>query len=514
MTTLEVLLGLAARSAREGSVNLPEAVLETVLADCGALSGVLGRGDEVLAGPAEAIDALVRRPLPAGRDSFWVALPNDARPSDTITAAAGLVLSTWQMREELKRARFAERRRLWELESLRAISEALGGTLEAPSIAEELLIHVTAMLDARRGEVWLLEGGRMGPAARVNGAGGTGPCSDGSCTVAARIGGAILDAREAAEVPDGGVLNGNRVAVPVSGRRGRLGVLVLAEREVRGGIAPFADTDLETLSLYATQAAVALENAGLHRESLERERLERELELAAAIQRQLLPRSFPSVSGFEVLARTEPSRHVGGDLFDVMTSPEGLLLVVADVAGKGVPAALMAASLHSALHVLARGCPPVDELTRMLHAHLMENIPDNKFATAFIACARPGGVLEYVSAGHNPVVFISGDGSSSLLGSTGPPLGLLPNPRFHAERVELDPGGLLLAYTDGLTEAQAPGDGEDFGEDRLVQVALEHRNAPLADLLAAQLNAVQAFTGNAPAHDDRTLLALRRLPTS
>lgn len=512
MNTLESLLGLAARSAREGSVNLPGGVLEAVLRDAGASRGVLGRGDEVLTGHPGQIGELQRTPLPSGRESFWVALPPGHRLHATIATAAGLVLSTWQMREELKRARFAERRRLWEVESLRAISEALGGTLEPGRIAEELLIHVTAMLDARRGEVWLSEGGRLGPAARINGAGGTGPCADGSCIVAARIGGAIFDVGEVHGVPDGGVLSDSRIAVPINGRRGRLGVLALAEREVRGGTAPFGDTDLETLSLYASQAAVALENAGLHKESLERERMERELELAAAIQRQLLPREFPAVRGFEVLARSEPSRHVGGDIFDVMSSSEGLLMVLADVAGKGVPAALMAASLHSAVHVLARGCPSVDTLTRKLHAHLIESIPDNKFATAFIACLRPGGTLEYVSAGHNPVVLISGDGETTLLASSGPPLGLLPDPDFRAESVLLEPGALLLAYTDGFTEAQSAKDGEEFGEERLVGVAVDHRREPLAAIMNALLAAVQSFTGGAPAHDDRTLLALRRMP--
>lgn len=513
MNALEELLGLAARSAREGSVNLPGEVLHAVLAGADVKTGALGRGEEVLAGAREE-SGLRRTSLPAGRESFWIALPDEYRLDTTLAAAAGLVLSTWQMREELKRARFAERRRLWEVESLRAISEALGGTLETPRIAEELLVHVAAMLDARRGEVWLLEERRLNAVARFNGAESTGPVCDDNCTVAARIGEEILTASQVSEVPDGGILSDSIIAVPVAGRRGRLGVLALAEREVRGGLAPFGETDLETLSLYATQAAVALENAGLHRESLERERLERELELAAAIQRQLLPREFPVLPGFEVLARTEPSRHVGGDIFDVMMSPKGLLLVLSDVAGKGVPAALMAASLHSALHLLARRCPPVDELTQMLHSHLMESIPDNKFATAFIGCIRPDGTLEYVSAGHNPVVLIAGDGASSLLGSTGPPLGLLPESRFEAKSVKLYPGSLLVAYTDGFTEAQAAGDGPDFGEERLLQVVMQHRHERLADIITALLDSVDEFTGNAPAHDDRTLLALRRLPNS
>ncbi len=511
MTAIEEILELAAHHAREGANPLPEAVLGQVLRATGAKAGALKRGDELLAQSGSGGEAAQRCQLPGGRDEFWLETVGGSELERPLRLAAGLVLSTWVIREELKKARFAERRRMWEVESLRAIGEALGGTLDSVRIAEELLLHVTAMLDARRGEVWLTENGGVQPLTRVDGPSGITRCQDGSCFVAARVGGAILGAEEVLSLPDEGLLEPARLAVPVSGRRGRLGAIAIAEREVRGGTAPFASTDTETLSLYASQAAVALENAVLHKESIDRARLEREMELAAAVQRQLLPTTFTVPRGFELAARTEPTRHVGGDLYDIISAARGFHFMVADVAGKGVPAALMASSLHAAVRLLARESLGLPELVQELHTHLLSSMLENKFATVFLGCLHDGDELEYVSAGHNPAVLVQPDGAVELLRASGPPLGLLADVRFRSVRVRLQPGSLLVAYTDGFSEAPGPSDDDDFGVERIVDLAVAHRHDALDEVVAAFFAAVDRHTGGAPAHDDRTLLLLRRL---
>jgi sigma-B regulation protein RsbU (phosphoserine phosphatase) len=511
MTAVEQLLELAARHPREGGMPLPDAVLGQVLRETGAVAGALKHGDETLAHSGPGAGTVQRYPLPGGRDEFWLEVVGGSEPESSLCLAAGLVLSIWVVREELKKARFAERRRMWEVESLRAIGEALGGTLDSVRIAEELLLHVTAMLDARRGEIWLVENGGVQPLARVNGAGGITRCADGSCFVAARVGGAVLAAEEVLALPDEGLLEPARLAVPVLGRRGRLGAIAIAEREVRGGTAPFASTDTETLSLYASQAAIALENAVLHQESIERARMDREMELAAAVQRQLLPTSFPVPPGFELAARSEPARHVGGDLYDIIPCARGFHFMIADVAGKGVPAALMASSLHAAVRLLSRESPGLPELFQQLHAHLLSSMLENKFATVFLGCLRDNGELEYVSAGHNPAVLVQPDGSVELLRASGPPLGLLADVRFQSVKVSLAPDSLLVAYTDGFSEAPSPSDDDDFGVGRIVDLAITHRRDPLGRVVAELFAAVDRHTGGAPAHDDRTLLLLRRL---
>lgn len=507
------VLELAFRAPREGATPLPRAVLDGLVRGTGAAGGAIGRGGEVLASRGPARDGLRRVELPAGRHAFWLELHGGSEPAEPVRVAAGVVLDSWVVREELKESRFAERRRLWEVESLRAISEALGGTLEPVRIADELLMHVAALLDARRGEVWLTAKGAAAPGSRLSGAEATEACADGSCVMGARVGGAVLTPEEAASLPDSGLLEAGRLAVPVKGRRGRLAVLALAEREVRGGTTPFAATDAETLSLYASQAAVALENATLHLEALDQERLERELELAATIQRQLLPATIPTPPGFDIAAKSEPSRRVGGDVYDVITTPEGLFLMLGDVAGKGVPAALMAASLQAAVRLLVQGSPPLDLLAHRLHLHVLTSTPDTKFATVFLAYLHRDGELEWVSAGHNPVLLVDASGTCVELRAVGPPLGLLPDVLYPSSRSVLAPGSVLLAYTDGLSEAPAPGDdGADFGLEGIAAHVAANRGGGMEQLVAGLFAAVASHTGGAPPHDDRTVLAARRIP--
>jgi serine phosphatase RsbU (regulator of sigma subunit) len=513
MTDVRSLLELAFRSQREGSAPLPTAVLDGLLRGAEASGGALGRGDQVLARLGSGQVAHRRHEIPGWREAFWLELADGQEPPELLRIAAGVVLGSWAAREELKQARFAERRGLWEVESLRAIAEALGGTLEPARIAEELLLHATALLDARRGEVWLLASEQPSRSAHLAGGGATALCESGECVTAARVGGAVLTVEEAATLPDHGLVEPGRLAVPVVGRRGRLGVLALAEREVRGGTAPFAATDGETLALYASQAAVALENATLHREALEQERTERELQLAAAIQQQLLPTAIPSPPGFDIAARSLPSRRVGGDVYDFITTPDGLFFMLGDVAGKGVPAALMAASLQAAVRLLVQGSPDLSQLTQKLHQHLLASTPDSKFATVFMGTLRSGGEVEWVSAGHNPVVLVSATGRCEYLNAVGPPLGLLPDVSYPSRTAVLEPGAVLLAYTDGLSEAPAPGDdGPDFGLAGIAKLAVERRGEPMERLVAGLFDAVEAHTGGAPPHDDRTVLAVRRAP--
>lgn len=505
------VLELGLHPVREGAATVPKLLADEVRQAAGAVGATLGRGREVLARAGESGGDAKRVELAAGRDAFWLELNGGGALSPSLQAAAAVVLAGWQAREELKRARFAERRRLWELESLRAIAEALGGTLEPTHIAEELLLHATALLDARRGEVWLTAGGHAPAFSRIAGAGSTATCDTGECITAARVGGHVLSEQEARLLAADGLLEEHRLAVPVTGRRGRLGVLALAEREVRGGTAPFSATDAETLALFAAQAAVALESATLHGEALEQERLEREFELAATIQRQLLPTSFPTQAGVEVAAKSEPSRRVGGDLYDLMMTPAGLFLMLGDISGKGIPAALMAASLQAAVRLLVRDGPPLEELTAQLNAHVLRSTPETKFATLFLAYLEPEGRLNWVSAGHNPALLMTPEGGCESLPAVGPPLGLLPNVAYASRRVALAPGSLLVVYSDGLSEAPGAATGDDFGSQRIAALVAERRQETPGAVVAGLFDAVVAHTGGALPHDDRSVLAVRRL---
>lgn len=290
------------------------------------------------------------------------------------------------------------------------------------------------------------------------------------------------------------------------------GLLVVGDKESRKGVGPFAEADRRTLELLANQAAIALENAELHRQALEKERLEHEIELASDIQRRILPKEVPIVPGYELAGWNRPARHIGGDYFDFLDLEGGtrLGLVVGDVSGKGVPAALLVSTLHSSLRLLAERIAICPELFARLNEHILDSSAPNKFITLFVAeLDLEQGRLSYVNAGHNPGLVLRAGGGLEQLGSGGLPLGLLPGASYRIQEIALGPGDLLCLYSDGITEAAAP-DDEEFGVERLADLLAEGREAPIDDLLSRIGEAVSLFAAGAPQGDDQTLLLLRR----
>jgi len=297
------------------------------------------------------------------------------------------------------------------------------------------------------------------------------------------------------------------VAISVPGRR--LGVLAVADKESRDGrVLDFTPTDARLLSLFANQAAAAIETARLHKEAIEKERIERELELAAAIQRQILPRDLPRVPGLEIAARNIPTRQVGGDYFDFFPLSDGrLAFLVADVSGKGVPAALLVSTVHAAVHLQIDEAKTLPDLVARIDRHLQRYAATRKFLTAFFGLIEPeSGVLRFVSAGHNPALLRRSGGEIERLGATGVPLGMFPNSKWREEVLPIGRGDLLCVYTDGVTEALDAAD-EEFGVDRLARLL---DDAPPAEICRRVFEAVSAFAADVPQYDDQTLLLVHR----
>ncbi len=289
------------------------------------------------------------------------------------------------------------------------------------------------------------------------------------------------------------------------------GLLLVGDKESRHGVGSFPSSDERILSLFANQAAIALENAKLHRLALEKERLEREMELAAEIQQQLLPKATPSIAGYDVLGWNRPARQVGGDYFDVRALDDRRwVMVVGDVTGKGLPAALLVSTLHSALRLLPDSLPIGSDLVARLNRHIHEASASNKFITLLLLELDPmTGVLSYLNAGHNPGVLLRKDGRVEELTAGGLPLGLMGMGHFESRTIQLDPGDLLCVYSDGITECATP-DEEEYGMDRLVQLLSEGREAPLSDIVSQLDDAVVAFAQDQPQGDDQTVILLRR----
>ncbi|HEY7449567.1 MAG TPA: SpoIIE family protein phosphatase [Vicinamibacterales bacterium] len=267
--------------------------------------------------------------------------------------------------------------------------------------------------------------------------------------------------------------------------------------------------DFSRLLLHLTEGSEpAADGPRLYRELLERAQHEQELKLAGEIQRALLPQSEYRAPGFEVVASSVPCRAIGGDFFDYFTLSEGAFaLVLGDVTGKGPAAALLAAVLQGIFTANApRSLTPAVVLAQANDALLRRAIRA-RFATVFYAVLSPDGRVAYCNAGHNAPILLGQHGMKRLE-SGGPFIGAFERAMFGEETLQLEPGDLLVAFSDGVTEARNA-DGQEFGEDRLLACIEGHRALAPAALLDSLLDTVQQFSAGAGQRDDLTALVLR-----
>lgn len=432
-------------------------------------------------------------------------------------------LKILRLRQEIKDQQFQVNYRVVELESLYDVGLAVAATLDLEKLSEEILLRAVSLLDARRGALYILEGSRY-RLQRTFG-GDAAPWYDSGSAESEEVPetpeGRKLRAFLAGEspAPPSELLPGARylLGVPIDIDGSPRGLLAVGDKESRRGVGPFPASDRRTLGLFANQAAIALENARLHLQALEKERLEREMQLAADIQRRILPRGAPEVPGYELVGWNRPARQIGGDYYDLFQRQDGRVdVVVGDVSGKGMPAALMVSTLHSALHLLLDQVGVGPALLEMLNRHVFESSTANKFITLLLAELEPAsGRLTYLNAGHNPALLLRHGAPASdavkveELGASGLPIGVLSGSRFQARGITLEPGDLLCIYSDGITEAESP-DDEEFGTARLLALLREHRRRPLAELLEAIQTATGSFSAGLPQGDDQTLVLLRR----
>ncbi len=413
-------------------------------------------------------------------------------------------LKSCRLKADLKEQQFQVNYRVVELEALYDVGLAVASTLDLDRLSEEILLRAVSLLDARRGALYILENGRYRLAGTFGGEAAPWFEVDDPGLRELLAGGGP---------PPAHLLPGTRylLGVPIEVENGPRGLIAVGDKESRRGVGPFLPSDRRTLSLFANQAAIALENARLHLQALEKERLEREMQLASEIQRQILPKGAPTVPGFQLAGWNRPARQVGGDYYDLFPVQDGRLnLVVGDVSGKGMPAALMVSTLHSALRLLLDQAPFGPSLLERLNRHIVESSAANKFITMLLAELSPAtGVLHYMNAGHNPAILLRRDGSYEELKAGGLPLGLMPEARYQSRAITMEPGDVLCLYSDGITEATAP-DDEEFGMERLVDLLRRGRDLPLVDLMEEIPRAVGEFSQGSPQGDDQTVVLLRR----
>jgi sigma-B regulation protein RsbU (phosphoserine phosphatase) len=286
---------------------------------------------------------------------------------------------------------------------------------------------------------------------------------------------------------------------------GPIGVLYLDSREKGHLLSTSSRNALETV---ATEAAGAIESARLYRDATEKARLEHELQLAAEIQRSLLPQGDQSGAHFDVAAASMPCRSIGGDFFDYFhLSNASFGFVLGDAAGKGPPAALLIALIQGAFSSLVASSASPCEVMATVNASLIRRSIQNRFATVVYGALSAEGELTYSNAGHNPPVLLQ-RGTTRRLDTGGLILGLFPQATYEEETIQLDDGDVLVVFSDGVTEAFNAA-GEDFGESRLLECLAGNRDSAPAELLPKILSAVQRFAGTAAQSDDRTALVLK-----
>lgn len=388
------------------------------------------------------------------------------------------------------------------LERLRALAEltrALHGALATPDVLAALVDAAMAVTGATRGALLLREKGALEvPVQR--GAGPALPLGEIETALRHRRGLLAVELLHAVCVPLLPVRGGGTQPqeTTVLGGDETAGALWL---EQANGLSA---TNREILQALALEASTILENARLLEQERSRRHLEDELALARSIQQGLLPARLPDSGWLRAAGSSRPSRQVGGDYFDLRLLSDSCAFVAADIAGKGVGSALLAAFLQGVFQAAAHAGSEEDRLIGTVNDFLYERTGGEKSAAVFYGILQRDGTLEYLNTGFcRP--FVLGGGAMRELESTGVPLGLLPAPMVEVARAKLSPGETLLLYSDGVADAASP-EGERFGLDRLLVAA--QSGATCRERHDAILAALDAFSRGADPPDDQTLLLL------
>jgi serine phosphatase RsbU (regulator of sigma subunit) len=289
--------------------------------------------------------------------------------------------------------------------------------------------------------------------------------------------------------------------------RGATGGYLCLGRRDNGSV--FTSTHQKLINAVASFTAVEIENLRLRYSELEKQRLAGELELARQIQQSLLPSDFSRIKFIKASGFSEPCSEIGGDYFDVIPiGSDACLLVIADVTGKGPPAALQAALVQGVVHGSSRHSLETSWLMTTLNECILARGNETRFVTAFLANLDSAGCLRYTNAGHNPPLLIHQDGQITQLSEGGLLLGFVKAAGYAQSSAQLAPGDALVLYTDGVTDAMNA-DEETFGMPRLLEWAGCQAGKSAAEVQKSLLAALKQFCGRTRKADDLSLLVIR-----
>lgn len=300
------------------------------------------------------------------------------------------------------------------------------------------------------------------------------------------------------------------MAVPLQTNEKVIGLLYIDMPDITR---EFSKEDLSLLTVMANVAAIRIEHARLNEvEQVERS-ISKELSQAGEIQRNLLPRKAPQIPGMDMAGYNLPCRTVGGDYFDFFNLSDGkIAVVVGDVAGKGMPAAMLMSSLQARLQILVETDENPASIVQRLNKSISGNCPDNRFITFFLAIIDPAtGEIRFCNAGHNPPLLVRASGVTEKLEGGGIILGILPIAQYTEHKSNIQAGDTLVLFSDGVSEAMPNGSDEDFGEMRISMAILNRTSQTSNQMIEGVIEDLQVWCAGAPYADDVTLLIVKKL---
>ncbi len=300
----------------------------------------------------------------------------------------------------------------------------------------------------------------------------------------------------------------SEMVAPIISNDEVIGVFDLESDELNA----YDEHDLEVLMLLASQVAIIIEKVMLHEQLIEKQRLQTQLEVARQVQLELLPPTDPQLDGFDISAYNFPTEEVSGDYYDwVHVYDDQIAMMIADVSGKGVPAALLMAFLRASLRAATHiGYAPHISMSKVNYL-LWESIERNQFVTAFYGIFdATNRTLAYSNAGHNPPLLIDVNGDAHFEERGGVPLGMFRDSRYYEYYALIQPGQILVLYTDGVTEAVNSA-GEEYGRDRLANAVRQARTQPAREIIDVVHRDLMSWTEGRGAHDDVTFFIVKAL---
>ncbi len=414
---------------------------------------------------------------------------------------------------------------LQRLTLLQEINQAFHSTIELDELLPTIFEEVIEAMEAEGGSIWLLDPSGQELECRIAAGGGGEKLRGSRLKLGEGLAGWVAlhqqpttvddvrsDDRWASRVGDAKRLQfttTSLVSAPLVVRGESLGAINVVNKI---GATGFTPDDLELLTSLANNAALVIKNAQLVEEVKEAERVAREMEIASAIQKSLLPAQPPHIEGLQLAGRCVPAKNVGGDYFDYFPIDGGKLgVLIADVSGHNVGSALVMAMTRQALRFESRHCSSVAEVLAATNRAMYDDLSNaGLFITAFYASYDPATrVLAWANGGHNqPLLWRAGAQEIVWLDADGMLVGMLPDVEFEECRMTLEPGDVLLLYTDGITEAKNEA-GDMYGEDRLCQLVRDNARLSAQELLDRIYETTRQWGHNVVQYDDVTAVVMK-----